>query len=105
MNNSRRVEYIGNIPKEEYETVMEQVTCFHVPYLIHIWSSTADLHDLDAAHKLNSEMASLIEAGSDVTVSMDGDVRIVRVGELPCPCGGTHVKNVADLKVRGSELT
>ena len=31
----------------------------------------------------------------------DDDIRIVTVGGLPCPCGGTHVRSTSDLKERG----
>lgn len=72
-SNCLSIEYVGNIPAEERDEIVE---------------------------RLNEEMRRLLATNKEVTVSYEGKTRIVSVGNLPCPCGGTHVKNIGDIKVR-----
>eukprot|EP00039_Didymoeca_costata_P014137 m.225234 g.225234 ORF g.225234 m.225234 type:complete len:230 (-) comp15955_c1_seq2:1907-2596(-) len=51
------------------------------------------------AEDLNTAINALISEKTDVQVEMTDGTRMVTMGGVSCPCGGTHVKNVGDIEV------
>ena len=51
---------------------------------------------------LNKEISALVTGATDVDVQLPDasgkTPRVVTMGGVSCPCGGTHVKNVGEIK-------
>merc|ERR1711920_809771 len=46
---------------------------------------------------INDALQSLLPNPTDVIAELRDGVRVVEIEKTSCPCGGTHVKNTADL--------
>ena len=111
-------EYIGNVPAEKREEVIQQLNK-EVEKLIKVSYQSISTTDvmLTPCHLINAQDAVPVrvekkEKGKlirDLKSQLSHDAytpigeRVVNVGGVGCPCGGTHVKNTAD--IRGVTVT
>ncbi len=84
------VEYEGVIEPEDRANVLEKVE-YEANQLIKRGSKVADLI-VDSYDKLHQH-CSFVPA----YVPKDKPIRVVKVANVGCPCGGTHIEDIADL--------
>lgn len=98
------VEYEGQIPPEERDSVLEDLQKAFLDLVNEDIKTKIELMSMAEADALCNRIAK----NFDMDVFADKQtkqVRVVTVAGYPCPCGGTHVRSTNDLQQRQWGIT
>jgi len=83
------VEYTGKIPAEERAEIQQKLEDEANRLIRNGMAVSKEMADTERVEKLCGSFPSYL--------SKDSQARVVFIGGLWCPCGGTHVKDVKDI--------